>query len=116
MFSRINESVDNLYIPYYSKIENKYNKFCPDFIFWLNDGKKYKIIFIDPKGTKYTDYENKVDGFEKMFHENGEPIIFKHNGYEISFDLKLITDDINKISEKYKNYWLSTTDFDWFKI
>ncbi len=116
MFSKINENIDDLYIPYYSKIENKYNKFCPDFVFWLTDGKNYKIIFVDPKGTKYTDYENKVDGFEKMFYENGKPIIFNYENYNIIFDLKLITDDINKVSEKYKNYWLSTTDFSWLDI
>ena len=67
MFSKIDESLNNVYIPYYSKTENKYNKFKPDFIFWLIKENKYKIIFIDPKGTKYTDYENKLDGYEKLF-------------------------------------------------
>lgn len=116
MFSKINENTDNIFIPYYSKMDNKYNKFCPDFIFWLNDGKKYKIVFVDPKGTKYTDYENKVDGFEKLFYKNEKPIIFKYNDYEITFDLKLITEDINKISDKYRKYWLSSSDFSWLQI
>lgn len=116
MFSKIDESLDNVYIPYYSKTENKYNKFKPDFIFWLIKENKYKIIFIDPKGTKYTDYENKLDGYEKLFTSDSSIKKFKYKDYEIEVHVKLVTDDINQVSEKYKQYWVTNNDFDWFSL
>ena len=116
MFSKIDENLDNIYIPYYSKVDNKYNKFKPDFIFWLVKGNKYKIIFVDPKGTKFTDYENKIDGYEKLFISNSLNKKFKYRDLEIEVHLKLVTNDINQVSEKYKQYWITNNDFDWFSI
>lgn len=116
MFSKIDESLDNVYIPYYSKIENKYNKFKPDFIFWLVKDNKYRIVFVDPKGTKYTDYENKLDGYEKLFISNSSIKKFKYKNYDIEVYVKLVTDDINQVSEKYNQYWVTNNDFDWFDL
>ena len=112
MFSKIDESLDKFYIPYFYKKENIYRKFYPDFIFWIKKGNNYKIIFVDPKGTSNSDYQNKVDEFEKLFLDNnGKPKIFRYKNFEIMFDLKLIAEDVNTVGEKYANYWLGENDY-----
>ena len=51
LFSRIDETYDAVTVPYYNPFENKVSNFKPDFIFWLQKGEGYHIIFVDPKGT-----------------------------------------------------------------
>ncbi len=46
MFSKIDETLDEVYIP--------------DFIFWLKKDNNYFIVFIDPKSTEFTKYQNKI--------------------------------------------------------
>lgn len=96
-FSKIDESLDNVFIPYYS--ENKIKKFKPDFLFWLKKGQKIKLIFVDPKGTKYTSYQEKVDGFIKLFEDK----IFKYGNFNVTVDLKLYSKDT--VSGLYNKYW-----------
>lgn len=116
MFSKLNENTDEIYIPYFSKVDNKYRKFFPDFIFWSFKDNDYKITFVDPKGTTNTDYINKIEGFQKLFYNDDIPIIFEHDGMKVSFDLKLITDDKNKVPERYYSFWLNNEDFLYLKI
>jgi superfamily II DNA or RNA helicase len=116
MFSKIDESLDKINIPYFYKKENIYRNFFPDFIFWVKKGFDYKIVFVDPKGTSNADYQNKVDEFEKLFFENNEAKVFKYKNYNITFDLKLIANDVNSVGEKYKNYWLGNNDFSFLEI
>ncbi len=112
MFSKIDESLDKFYIPYFYRKENIYRKFFPDFIFWIKDKNNYKIVFIDPKGTSNAEYQNKIDEFEKLFlEENGDRKIFKYKNFEVVFDLKMIAKDINTVGEKYEKYWLGEKDF-----
>ncbi|MDR0800237.1 MAG: DEAD/DEAH box helicase family protein [Endomicrobium sp.] len=104
IFSKIDETLDEeIGIPYFYRKDNRYRKFFPDFLFWIKKGNDYKIIFIDPKGTSYTDYENKVDGFEKLLLNLNTP----YKGLNIEFDLRFYNDDISPIGEKYKKYWCS---------
>ncbi|MEM4366507.1 MAG: hypothetical protein QW035_00005, partial [Candidatus Anstonellales archaeon] len=105
MFSKIDENLDEIYIPYYNKSINKIEKFKPDFIFWLKKGDEYFIIFIDPKSIKYTDFEYKVDGYKRIFEKEGEIIVFDVEGNKIKVYLFLYTEDKNKLSEGYKKYW-----------
>ncbi len=51
-FSKIDESLDQVSIPYYDTKEQKYRDFFPDFIFWLKKNDMYFIKFIDPKGSE----------------------------------------------------------------
>jgi superfamily II DNA or RNA helicase len=108
MFSKIDESLDKIYIPYFDKSNNKKRKFFPDFIFWIQKGNNYKIVFVDPKGTEYTSFLSKIDeGYKKLF-ENKK---FNFKNYKISIDLKLVAEDKNKIKgEEYKKYWLDKID------
>jgi len=110
MFSKIDEHLDEIYIPYYDPDNNKMRKFKPDFIFWFNKGDQYFIIFVDPKGIKHTEYENKVDWFEKIFGSSDSPKIFTYDNLKIRVFLYLYTEDVNKLSEKYKKYWFDNIE------
>lgn len=116
MFSKVSENRDNIYIPYYLKSENRYSKFYPDFIFWIKKDNQYKVVFVDPKGTTYPNYMNKIDEFERIFYKEGAPKIYKYENLNVTFDLKLVGEDLNKVPEKYKSFWLSENDFDFLNI
>jgi len=104
-FSKIDQTTDKIYIPYYNKKYNKQDKFHPDFIFWLKKDNDYYIVFVDPKSINYTDYEYRVDGYSRIFEERGNPKRFKYKEYNIYVYLLLYTKDKNMLSEGYKRYW-----------
>lgn len=109
-FSKIDEKLDKIYIPYYDKEHNKMSKFFPDFIFWIKKGDNYKIVFVDPKGTEHTSYEYKVDGFSRIFEIKGKSKFFIHEGKKVTVYLYLYTQDQRMLSEKYKNYWFDSVE------
>jgi type III restriction enzyme len=74
LFSKLEESLDQVYITYYNPKSNDISKFKPDFIFWLQKGKNYYIVFIDPKGIAYSDYQHKIDGYKEIFEENNSKV------------------------------------------
>ncbi len=110
MFSKIDEHLDEVYIPYYDPDTNKIRKFKPDFIFWFNKGKDYFIVFVDPKGIKHTEFEHKVDWFRKFFGDMNSPWEFEDNGFKIRVFLYLYTEDKNKLSEGYRVYWFDRVE------
>ncbi len=112
-FSKVDESIDNVYIPYYKPNTNKIEKFKPDFIFWLKKQNDYIILFIDPKGVEYTDGYRKIDGFSKIFefevNEKKQNKIFEFDKYNISVKLLFKTNkDITYVLENYRPYWFDT--------
>ncbi|MDH5414599.1 MAG: DEAD/DEAH box helicase family protein, partial [Flavobacteriaceae bacterium] len=104
LFSKIDQSLDEVYIPYYNPNVNKISYFYPDFIFWLKKGNDYSIVFIDPKGTEHTSYIRKIDGHRKIFEENGKEKIFDHNGLNIKIKVRVKPDDVSKIPDLYRMY------------
>ena len=104
-FSKIDQTTDKIYIPYYDKENNSQSNFYPDFIFWIKKGKDYYIIFVDPKSRKFTEYEYKVDGYSRIFEENGNPKRFEYDKYNIYVYLLLYTDDRKKLPKRYERYW-----------
>ena len=112
MFSKIDETLDkNLAMPYF--MDNRYNNFYPDFIFWIKKGNDYRIVFIDPKGMHQGLLQTyaKIQGFKKFFVKDGKPKVFKHENYNISFDLKLVNDKPYTNDDEYKDYWITHDDF-----
>lgn len=103
-FSKIQESSDEIFVPYGAG-----DKFYPDFIFWIKHGSDYHIVFVDPKSGEFTSYQEKVDGYNEVFQEDGEAITFESNGVKVRVHLKLFTDqplsDIS--SEYYREYWIN---------
>lgn len=104
MFSKISENTDDVYIPY-----NKDRKFQPDFIFWIKTEDKLDIVFIDPKSEEFTDYQDKIDGYEETFCKSGEPQIFDLKDVVVEINVRMYTrKDIDKVSGlKYRDYWIN---------
>lgn len=114
VFSKINEHLDNIFIPY---VENgQEHKFYPDFIFWLQENDTQTILFVDPKGNKHTAYEHKVDGYKKLFLEknsaNLENKIFEESKVKIKVKLVLIKDSSDSVGEEYEKHWISKNNLE----
>ncbi|GAA9550239.1 DEAD/DEAH box helicase family protein [Helicobacter pylori] len=100
-FSKIDEHLDNLFIPYFNNAAER--RFFPDFIFWLQKGDTQIICFIDPKGSKHTDYEHKADAY-KLF--KGKVFTPKDNPhFKIKVVLKFYGNK-DDVGEKYRDDWI----------
>jgi hypothetical protein len=112
-FSKIDETLDEVYIPYYNPKTNRIDKFKPDFIFWLKKDNEYTILFIDPKGTEHTDGYRKIDGYSRIF-ETGQQKgsrDFSYNGFTINTKLLLKSRrGIAEVLDNYKRYWFDNFD------
>ncbi|PDX33228.1 DEAD/DEAH box helicase family protein [Helicobacter pylori] len=101
-FSKIDEHLDNLFIPYIDNSTGE-RKFFPDFIFWLQKGGTQIICFIDPKGSKHTDYEHKADAYQlfkdKIFNPKNDPNL------KIKVVLKFYGDK-DDVGERYRDLWI----------
>jgi hypothetical protein len=111
MFSKIDESLDEIYVPYYDYDENSLKKFKPDFIFWLKKKNDYFIVFIDPKSTKFTNYQNKIDWYKKIFEKKESPKKFKYQNLNCYVYCFLATEDVDKVKgSAYEHYWFENFD------
>jgi len=108
MFSKLDQTLDEVLIPYYNPKENDIANFKPDFIFWAQKDKKNLILFVDPKGTSFATYQHKIDGYKRLF-ENKE---YSYNGQKVFTKLLLYTNSIAQVGEGYRKYWFDNfTDF-----
>ena len=108
MFSKLDQTLDEVLIPYYNPKENNIANFKPDFIFWAQKGKRYLILFVDPKGTEHTDGYKKIDGYSRIFEigKQKESKDFSYNGFTINTKLLLKSRrGIAEVLENYKRYW-----------
>ncbi|GAA9933199.1 DEAD/DEAH box helicase family protein [Helicobacter pylori] len=100
-FSKIDEHLDNLFIPYINDATER--RFFPDFIFWLQKGDTQIICFIDPKGTKISDYQHKADAYklfkDKIFNPKNNP------HFKIKVVLKFYGDK-DRVGDNYRDYWI----------
>jgi len=105
MFSKIDENLDEVYIPYYDPNANRIARFKPDFIFWLQKGSDYFIVFVDPKGTEYRDADRKLEGYQMVFEEEDCPKEFNYNGIKVRVLCFFWTTYLAQISGNFKQYW-----------
>lgn len=108
MFSKLDQTVDEVHIPYYNSKENNMARFKPDFIFWMQKGYDYIILFVDPKGTEHADGYRKIDGYSKVFEtkEQKECKSYPFNGFNIKTKLLLKPKrGIAETLENYRKYW-----------
>ncbi|RPF61223.1 DEAD/DEAH box helicase family protein [Helicobacter pylori] len=101
-FSKIDEHLDNLFIPYIDNATER--KFFPDFIFWLEKGGTQIICFIDPKGTEHTSGLRKADPYknlfkDKIFNPKNDPNL------KIKVVLKFYGNK-DKVADGYRDYWI----------
>ena len=111
MFSKIDETMDDVFIPYYNHKTNNLAKFKPDFIFWLLKDNNYFLLFVDPKSPKFTEYEHKVDGFKRIYENKNNCVKFSKGSLNIRAYLCLITENLNEISLGYRKYWFNFDSF-----
>ncbi|WQX70869.1 DEAD/DEAH box helicase family protein [Helicobacter pylori] len=101
-FSKIDEHLDNLFIPYIDNGATE-RRFFPDFIFWLQKSGTQFICFIDPKGSKCTDYEHKADAYklfkDKIFNPKDDPNL------KIKVVLKFYGNK-DGVGERYRDDWI----------
>jgi len=109
-FSKLDESLDEVYIPYYNPDANKISPFYPDFIFWLAKGNDYLILFVDPKGTEHTSAYRKIDGYKELYEENGKEKVFNHNSSNVRIRLRLRPEDVSKALAEYRQYWFDNIE------
>ncbi len=114
MFSKLDETLDSIHIPYYNPKTNSISHFFPDFIFWMQKEKNYTILFLDPKGTEHTDVIRKIDGYKNLFEEKienkNQAKKYLSHGFTIKTQLFFKTRDTTLAPEEYRKYWLD--DFD----
>ncbi|WRA76419.1 DEAD/DEAH box helicase family protein [Helicobacter pylori] len=101
-FSKIDEHLDNLFIPYIDNGATE-RKFFPDFIFWLQKGDTQIICFIDPKGTEHTSSLRKADLYklfkDKVFTPKDDPNL------KIKVVLKFYGNK-DRVPDDYKDHWI----------
>ena len=113
MFSKVDHTLDKqIRIPYIDPANGK-RDFLPDFVFWLQKGKDYHILYIDPKGTGRSEYQYKVDGYRDLFEDSVKVKTFKFSGKNFKVHLRLATEDKSVFADKdyYKKYWVEPDDF-----
>lgn len=109
-FSKLDESTDNVVIPYINKAKNRDSNFNPDFVFWFKRGKDYSIVFVDPKGAQHTDFGYKIDGYKDLFKNGNSLKTFSHNGLNVRVFLFLYNKDALALPNLYGNYWIEKMD------
>lgn len=109
MFSKIDESLDNVHIPYFDEKVNEYRRFLPDFVFWMCKDDQYQIVFVDPKGVAHASSYRKIDGYEALFEEQGQCREFSTRfplAKNVKVKLLLFNPDPDQNpSRKYARYW-----------
>lgn len=101
-FSKIDEHLDNLFIPYIDNAAER--KFFPDFIFWLQKGGTQIICFIDPKGTEHTSGLRKADLYKNLFKDK----IFNPKN-DPNFKIKVVLKfygNKDRVPELYRDDWI----------
>ena len=110
MFTKINEFWDKIYIPYYDEEINDYRCFFPDFVFWMCKGNEYHIVFVDPKGIEHTSAQKKIDGYQDLFEENGNPKQFKYRGLNVRVRLWMFNKDSQIASKQYRRFYIDSPE------
>jgi len=112
LFSKLDEALDDVYLPYYDPFANRLAHFKPDFIFWMVRRGDYFIVFVDPKGTEHRDADRKLEGYRIVFEETpGCPREFPYGDYRGRVFCFLWTTDTARIPDTVDRwYWVDSID------
>ena len=108
LFSKLDETLDRICIPYYSASQNRFVQFNPDFVFWLQQGADYRILFVDPKGTAHAQYQHKADGYAQLFGAVANEKLFQEHDLNIKVYLRFFGGDNAQVAAGYRDYWLDS--------
>lgn len=107
-FSKIDETIDKIGIPYFDSEKSEYRMFFPDFIFWFKKANKYYLKFIDPHGVEHTgNSAEKIDGFIDFLDDFNKMRNKKLEKAELFYFNE--RQPGKEIKEEYRQYW--TSDF-----
>ena len=107
MFSKLDESLDKVHIPYYDSGINDYRRFHPDFVFWMCKGDDYRIVFVDPHGTAHAVTNDKIDGYRRLFEINGKCREFNFGKRKVTVKLTLFTEAAGAVpGQEYRRHWI----------
>jgi hypothetical protein len=112
-FSKLDETLDKIYIPYYDSNLKRMREFKPDFIFWLKKGNEYILLFIDPHGTEHMEALRKIDGYREIF-ENGYGAPKTFYNYKHGLEIKVIFRFFNEkgnITKENHNYFIKSINY-----
>jgi len=85
----------------------------------MQKGKRYLILFVDPKGTEHADGYRKIDGYSRIFEtsEKKECKEFSYNEFIINTKLLLKPKrGIAEVLDNYKKYWFDNFEIAFKKI
>jgi len=102
-FSKIDQTIDKIGIPYFDSEVGEYRTFFPDFIFWLKKDNKYYLKFIDPHGVQFIgNSADKIDGFNDFESDliklNNKKI---HNAELYFYNEQGVPHGVDKFYSKY---------------
>ena len=106
--SKLDESLDDVGIPYYNPEENRIAMFRPDFVFWLRRGEHCHIVFVDPKGMAHTKTYWKLDGYRHLFEDNGRPRRIVHEGTAANVQRFCYNRDAAQSDELHRRFWVGS--------
>ena len=104
MFSKIDEALDAVHVPYYDTQSNEYRRFLPDFVFWMCRGADYRIVFVDPKGTEHTSAYCKIDGYRHLFEDGDRSKAFPYRASQVQVGL-LMFNAASSVPDAYRRFW-----------
>ena len=104
MFSKIDEVLDKVHVPYYDTQSNEYRRFLPDFVFWMCRGVDYRIVFVDPKGTQHASAYRKIDGYRHLFEEHDRCKAFPYLASKVQVGL-LMFNAASSVPDAYRRFW-----------
>lgn len=109
-FSKIDEHLDNLFIPYIDNAAER--RFFPDFIFWLEKGGTQIICFIDPKGTEHTSSLRKADVYKDLFKDK---VFSSKNDPNLKIKVVLkFYGNKDGVGERYRDLWIEKGKLEYF--
>ena len=97
-------------IPYYDPQQNRIRDFKPDFIFWLQKGKQYHVVFVDPKGITIGDYQRKLDGYSALFERDEAPRVLPHEASKVTVQTLLYSREAASVGERYRRFWVKNVE------
>jgi hypothetical protein len=109
---KLDQYLDDPYIPYYNPKQNRVARFIPDFVFWGRRPNVCTIVFLDPTGMEQLDWERKgkLDGYRRLFEDSsGKLRSFSHGNVTVRVRLFLFTKDRNICPEgAYNRFWMDS--------
>ncbi len=76
-WARIDETLDDVYVPYPDTETGTLRRFKPGFVLWFARGKDAFVVFVEPRTARWSQAGAKLAGFRSLFEDDrGQPLAF----------------------------------------